>query len=555
MVENKIKKAKKNLELINQEKELNKQYNDLIAKGDNALSSGNNTLALENFKKAKELNPGNQIAYDKIKQVEKANELAAQKEILEKFNLKMNAAKSALDNKNYQQAIDLYKQASTINPSDRTPKDKINDINKIMANEKESEEEFKSLITKADAQLLEKSFNESIINYKKALKIKPNESHPTEQIKVAEQGIKDQIASSENDRKYENILKTADNQLKNLEYQLAKASYQQALNLKSDEKYPISKISFIEEKLKEIADAKIKMEESNKAYQAEILKADGLFNEAKFEEALISYQSAKKIKEDESYPDQKINEINIKITHIANQEKELQKKYSDFIKNADASFKSQNWKLSKEFYNNALSVDESQEYPKKQLEIIEQKINEQEALLAESKEKLEKFNSLISQGDNSLKTEEFDISKSKYLEAKEIFPKNSTVDQKLKHLNFVIDQKQKLNQLDSSFKELITQADKLRDNEKWEEAIDKYKMANKIKTLDTYSKQQIDLIKIKITEQINSNIQSQYQELIKSADKFLLDSYTTKPYKNTMKQMKYHLMNLIQSKKSERLKD
>ena len=123
-----------------------------------------------------------------------------------------------------------------------------------------------------------------------------------------------------------------------------------------------------------------------------------------------------------------------------------------------------------------------------------------------------------------MKTEEFDISKSKYLEAKELFPKNSTVDQKLKHLNVLILKSQKLNQLDSSFKELITQADKLRDNEKWEEAIDKYKMANKIKTLDTYSKQQIDLIKIKITEQVNSNIQSQYQELIKSADKFLLDS-------------------------------
>ena len=37
---------------------------------------------------------------------------------------------------------------------------------------KRVKEEFKSLIAKADAQLLEKSFNESIINYKKALKIK-----------------------------------------------------------------------------------------------------------------------------------------------------------------------------------------------------------------------------------------------------------------------------------------------------------------------------------------------------------------------------------------------
>ena len=524
LVENKIEKAKKNLELISQEKELNKQYNDLIAKGDNALSTGNNTLALDNYNKAKELNPGNQIAYDKIKEVENANNLAAQKEILEKFNLKMNAAKSAFDNKNYQQAIDLYKEASSINPSDRTPKDKINDINKMLANEKESEEEYKNLIAKADAQLLEKSFNESIINYKKALKIKPNESHPTDQIKVAEQGIKEQIASSENDRKYENILKTADNQLKNLEYQLAKATYQQALDLKSEEKYPSDKITFIEDKLKEIADSKIKMEESNKAYQAEILKADDLFNEDKFEEALTSYQSAKKIKEDESYPDQKINEIKIKLNHIANQQKESLKKYSDFIKNADASFKSQNWKLSKQFYNNALSVDESQEYPKKQLEIIEQKINEQEASLAESKEKLEKFNSLINEGDNSIKTENFDISKSKYLEAKELFPSNSTVDQKLKHLNYLIEQKLNSNQSDSSFKELITQADKLRDNEKWEEAIDKYRMAAKIKTLDTYPKQQIDLINLKITEQANSTIQSQYQDLIKSADELLLDS-------------------------------
>ena len=63
----------------------------------------------------------------------------------------------------------------------------------MLANEKESEEEYNNLIANADAQLLEKSFNESIINYKKALKIKPNEPHPTDQIKVAEQGIKDQI--------------------------------------------------------------------------------------------------------------------------------------------------------------------------------------------------------------------------------------------------------------------------------------------------------------------------------------------------------------------------
>ena len=36
--------------------------------------------------------------------------------------------------------------------------------------------------------------------------------------------------------------------------------------------------------------------------------------------------------------------------------------------------------------------------------------------------------------------------------------------------------------------------------------------------------QQIDLINLNISEQTNSNIQSQYQNLIKSADELLLDS-------------------------------
>ena len=188
--------------------------------------------------------------------------------------------------------------------------------------------------------------------------------------------------------------------MKNLEYQLAKSTFQQALDIKSGEKYPTNKITFIDNKLKEISDAKSDMEQAVLTSKGEF-KADALFNEDNFEDASLSYQAAKKIKNDESYPDQKINEIKIKLTHIANLEKESQKKYLDFIKNADGSFKSQNWKLAKQFYNNALSIDESQEYPKKQLEIIEQKILDEESLMAESKEKLEKFNSLITQGDKS----------------------------------------------------------------------------------------------------------------------------------------------------------
>ncbi len=52
------------------------------------------------------------------------------------------------------------------------------------------------------------------------------------------------------------------------------------------------------------------------------------------EEAKSNYELAKKIKKDEDYPDQKINEITIKLNHIANQAIEKLKKYEDLIKNA-----------------------------------------------------------------------------------------------------------------------------------------------------------------------------------------------------------------------------
>ena len=65
---------------------------------------------------------------------------------------------------------------------------------------------------------------------------------------------------------------------------------------------------------------------------------------ANFREAIESYELAKNIKSDENYPDQKINEIKIKLTHIANQIKEKNQKYHDYIKSADAAFKSESWK-------------------------------------------------------------------------------------------------------------------------------------------------------------------------------------------------------------------
>ena len=332
IVSKQLANAKKNLELANAQDQLNKQYDDFIKTGDNSLSSSNYIAALDAYNKAKELIPGNQIAYDKIKNIEKLQQEAKDKEIAVKFNTKMSEAKSAFDSKDYAKAIELYNEASKIDPSNRNPKERINEINSLLATQKSNEEEYNNLITKADNQFTNKSYDDAISNYKRALKIKPNENYPSEQISKVELEKRAELEKAELEKKYNNIVKAADNQLKNLDYELAKSTYQKALEINKSETYPQEKITYINQKLKEILDKKNNQDQLLKDYQAKILEADKLFNENKFQEAIESYELAKSIKTDENYPDQKINEIKIKLTHIANQIKEKKQKYDDLLK-------------------------------------------------------------------------------------------------------------------------------------------------------------------------------------------------------------------------------
>ena len=306
IVSKQLANAKKNLELANAQDQLQKQYDDFIKTGDNSLSSSNYTAALNAYNKAKELIPGNQIAYDKIKNIEKLQQEAKDKEIAEKFNIKMSAAKSAFEGKDYAKAIELYNEASKIDPSNRNPKERINEINSLLATQKSNAEEYNNLITKADDQFTNKSYDDAISNYKRALKIKPNETYPSDQISKVELEKRAELEKAELEKKYNNIVKSADNQLKNLDYESAKSTYQKALEIKQSESYPQEKITYIDQKLKEILDEKNNQDQLLKDYQAKILEADKLFNESKFQEAIESYELAKNIKSDENYPDQKI---------------------------------------------------------------------------------------------------------------------------------------------------------------------------------------------------------------------------------------------------------
>ena len=520
-VDQKILDAQKNLALQAGQKEKKQQYDALIQKGDNLLTSNSFDNAILSYNEAKDLLPGIQIAYDKIRDANQMKEDLANAEINKNYQAKMQQAQKAYDNKQWDQAKSSYNEALQIKPNERSPKDRIIEIDNMLAKMKKDEEDYTKFISQGDQTLLENDFDKAISAYENALVIKPTESYPKEQIKKANESKSAASAASILDQQYNKLISKSDELFENTSYDLAILSYQEASALKPDEQYPKDQIILIQSKLKEIADQIAADLETQKLYDAAIVKADGLYKENNWEDAKLAYEEAKTIKPLENYPQQMIDDISIKLLRIAADAAEKQKRYDDLIANADATFSSDNLKDSKQYYNDALDVFSDKQYPKDQIAAIDKKIADLETEKQNNLLKIQQFETLILEGDQNVESVEYAVAKDKYLAAKKLFPNKVIVDQKLSHLEGLIKAQRLKNTLDSNYNALIANADQLRDTETWKESKTKYYEALNLKPLESYPKTQIDFINTKIGDAEKLASRKNYDELIVKADKSL----------------------------------
>lgn len=105
-------------------------------------------------------------------------------------------------------------------------------------------------------------------------------------------------------KEYDKAISNADMLFDKNEYNDAKTYYEKALKLKPDQKYPAQKI----EEIKEI-NRILELQKIDNQYNKELQLADSLFNENNFEEAKFAYIRADKIKPDETYPIEMIKKI------------------------------------------------------------------------------------------------------------------------------------------------------------------------------------------------------------------------------------------------------
>jgi tetratricopeptide (TPR) repeat protein len=93
----------------------------------------------------------------------------------------IESADAQFDQKKYNDAKKLYTKALELKPEEEYPKGKIAEIKKIFA--KIKAQKYKAEIKKADDLFSKKSYNEAKTVYLKASEMKPKEQYPKEKIK------------------------------------------------------------------------------------------------------------------------------------------------------------------------------------------------------------------------------------------------------------------------------------------------------------------------------------------------------------------------------------
>lgn len=236
---------------------------------------------------------------------------------------------------------------------------------------------YKNHIRAGDAAYAEKNYSEASAEYKKALEIMPGDRYAT--YKQEDANTMQQIKQEDED--YLQAIQSGDTFFEQMEYQQAKVSFEKALKIRPDEKYPKRKIKEIEDLLANSDKLKKLQDKTDKAYQDLINQADVTFNKAFYEASKGFYQKALEVKPNESYPRKQIAEIDRLISEKAlaqAKERALNETYRKLIEQADQKFYARSFDHSKSLYEEALSVKPNEQYPKDQLLKIE-------SALAESK--------------------------------------------------------------------------------------------------------------------------------------------------------------------------
>lgn len=440
------------------QKELDAKYQAAISAADAAFNSGSWDAATAKYTEASGIKPSEKYPKDQMaaivkkkeEEAKRAADEAAQKELDAKYQAAISAADGAFNSGEWDAASTKYTEAGGLKPSEKYPKDQLAAVAKKKEEEakraadeaaqKDLDARYQSAISAADAAFNDASWDVAAAKYTEAGGLKPSEKYPKDQLatiaKKKEEEAKraaDEAAQKELEAKYQAAITAADAAFNSGSWDAAAGKYTEASSLKPAEKYPKDQLAAIaknkEEEAKRAQD-EAAAKDLEQRYNSAISAADAAFNADRLEEAKAKYTDASGIKPQESYPRDRIAEVEARMAQRAKDAEdarkrdELEARYNTLIARADKAFDASNWSAALNDYKDALGVKPGEAHPTSRIAAIEKEMDaaaqakaEADRLAREKQDLDKRYADIIEAADRAFSGSDYATAEQGYREA------------------------------------------------------------------------------------------------------------------------------------------
>lgn len=405
----------------------------------------------------------------------------------ETYDRLLAQADSEFGQANYDEAIELYDRAVSIDPYDQYPDEQLRKIKKILAKNQNNEANYKKNIELADNAFGTSQYTTAGNYYKRALNYKDTQ-YPKDQLFKIDQILADQANSSAalaaKEKAYNDAIAIADKKYGTKEYEASLAKYQEASSIKPNEQYPKDRISELQNLIAQRDKNAADKEAIEKAYKEAIAAADNQFNSKKYEDARANYVKAKEIKPSEAYPSKRINEID----NLLAANKSTDEKYNRFVGLADAAFNKQDYSSAKSNYNQALTLKPNEKYPKDRIAEIDKK-------LADASAQKRNYDAALAKADAAYRQQKLEEAKLSYQDALNIYPDEEYPQNRINEINKkLLAQKSAADKKaaeERAYSQAVRKGDSLFNLSMYKESKNAYNQALAVKSGESYPKGKI----------------------------------------------------------------
>jgi tetratricopeptide (TPR) repeat protein len=432
----------------------------------------------------------------------------------------IDKADAHFKNNKFAEATKLYKEAQNIDPDDKYVKNQLSEIQKITKKQNNDSKRFEDLVKRADEAFARKQLDEALNLYKQAALVKPSDTHVNERISQIEADQKQLTQQNEAKKaeaeEYKKLVANADQAYKDGKTDEALKLYREALTKHPDDLAVKQRVETLEQQItkaqKNLLDQKQKQADFNRL----MTDGDRYLGLNQLDMASESYRKAHEIFPDNPEVERKFKEIDARRTEKERQFKQL---VFDNLSQGNQRVKELKFDDAKNSYNKVLELDPNNKEAKTGLELCNNKIAEQQAKDLKAQNTQRDYQAKVAEADKLFGQKDYEQALTTYQNAQKIVPSETYPNTKITEINQILQARKQAeadaNARRNQYDQFIRKGDKAFNQDKLSDAETAYRSAVELLPDEKYPSEQLN----RITEiRKKQQEESAYKEAINQAD-------------------------------------